>query len=83
MRGDMWWFPFLVVMWQEGCISFLTAMRYWLGIYEWWESDIRYHDFWIEINFGWYAMYIWPYDDLYQPKLSKERQLRLNDKSFS
>jgi hypothetical protein len=36
-----------------------------------------YWEFWETINTGWYDMYIFPYDDLYHPKLSDERVLRL------
>ena len=37
-------------------------------------------DFWEAINFGYYEMYIFPYDDWYNPTISKERQLRLGQK---
>lgn len=36
--------------------------------------------FWDLINTGWYDEYIYPYDDLYSPSLSKERQVRLSQK---
>ena len=37
-------------------------------------------DFWEAINFGYYEMYIFPYDDWYNPTISKERQLRLGQR---
>jgi hypothetical protein len=33
--------------------------------------------FWEELNFGWYQMNIYEYDDYYLPTVSKERKLRL------
>jgi hypothetical protein len=36
--------------------------------------------FFEEINNGWYQMYIYDYDDWYNPTVSKERQLRLGQK---
>lgn len=44
---------------------------------------IQYNDnidrcaFFEEINYGWYQMYIYPYDDGYNPTISKERENRL------
>ncbi len=34
--------------------------------------------FFEEINLGYYEMYIYPYDDMYNLTISKERKLRLN-----
>jgi hypothetical protein len=34
-------------------------------------------DFWEALSWGYYEMYIFPYDDWYNPTISKERQLRL------
>jgi hypothetical protein len=39
---------------------------------------IDYCAFWEEINNGWYWMYIYPYDDWYNPYISPERKQRLN-----
>jgi hypothetical protein len=33
--------------------------------------------FFEELNYGWYQMYIYPYDDMYIPTISKERENRL------
>ena len=33
--------------------------------------------FFEKLNNGWYQMYIYPYDDMYQPTISKERESRL------
>ena len=33
--------------------------------------------FFEELNCGWYQMYIYPYDDMYIPTISKERENRL------
>lgn len=35
--------------------------------------------FWEELNFGWYQINIYEYDDYYLPTLSKERKLRLGE----
>ena len=37
-------------------------------------------DFWESLSWGYYEMYIFPYDDCYNPTISKERQLRLGQK---
>jgi hypothetical protein len=41
------------------------------------ETKIDYCAFWEEINCGWYQMYIYPYDDWYNPTISKERKFRI------
>lgn len=61
----------------EGWKSVFATIRYRFDDYEWWEWD---RDFWEEINMGWYREYIYPYDDIYNPTISKERQLRLAQK---
>jgi hypothetical protein len=33
--------------------------------------------FFEELNYGWYQMYIYDYDDWYNPTISPERKLRL------
>ena len=33
--------------------------------------------FFEELNYGWYQMYIYPYDDMYIPSISEERKNRL------
>ncbi len=46
---------------------------------------VQYNDnidrcaFFEELNYGWYQMYIYPYDDWYYPTISKERKLLLNE----
>ena len=62
---------------REGLSSFQCAIHYRLGHFEWWDFD---GDFWEEISSGWMRCYIYPYDDLYSPKISKERQLRLGQR---
>jgi hypothetical protein len=42
------------------------------------EERMDYCAYWEEINCGWYQMYIYPYDDWYNPTISPERKLRLN-----
>jgi hypothetical protein len=37
-------------------------------------------DFWEALSWGYYQEYIFPYDDCYNPTISKERQLRLGQK---
>ena len=39
-----------------------------------------YGDFWEGLSMGYYEIYIYPYDDLYNPYLSPERKLRLGQK---
>ena len=34
-------------------------------------------DFWESLSWGWCCTYIYPYDDPYNPYISKERKLRL------
>ena len=34
-------------------------------------------DFWEALSWGYYEMYIFPYDDCYNPYISPERKLRL------
>ena len=60
---------------REGVSSFNYAIRYRFEYYDWWDFE---GDFWEEINSGWLRHYIYPYDDIYNFTLSKERQLRLN-----
>jgi hypothetical protein len=38
--------------------------------------------FWEVISNGWYNEYIYPYDDLYIPTISKERKLRLSQEPY-
>lgn len=61
----------------DGWESVYNAIRYRFDDYEWWEWD---SDFWEEINIGWYRQEIYPYDDLYCPTISKQRQLILAQK---
>jgi len=61
----------------NGWDSFFAAIRYRCDSYEWWEWD---RDFWEEINIGFYEMEIFPYDDWYNPTISKQRQLILGQK---
>jgi hypothetical protein len=64
--------PTKLELFLDGFDNFLYA----LGCY----SDghkYGYGDFWEALSYGWYQEYIYPYDDLYHPKLSDERVLRL------
>ena len=45
------------------------------------EDNIDRCAFFEEISIGWYEMYIYDFDDCYNPTISKERQLRLGQKS--
>ena len=45
------------------------------------EDNIDRLAFFCEICSGWYEMYIYDFDDCYNPTISKERQLRLGQKS--
>ena len=40
----------------------------------------EYCEFWEGLSWGWYEMYIYDFDDCYNPTISKERQLRLGQK---
>ena len=71
--------------------TFITQTKAWIEDVYWaWSNGIsfrfnHYNDnidrcaFFEEINTGWYQMYIYPYDDLYMPIISKERQKRLDE----
>ncbi len=39
-----------------------------------------YYDFWEALNWGYFEMYIFPYDDWFNPTITKERQLRLGQR---
>jgi len=39
-----------------------------------------YGEFWESLSIGWYMEYIYPYDDAFNPTISPERKLRLNEK---
>ena len=41
-----------------------------------------YGEFWEGLSMGYYEMYIYPYDDLYNSYLSPERKLRLGRWTF-
>jgi hypothetical protein len=43
-------------------------------------NHFGYDDFWESLSWGWMTEYIFPYDDCYNPTISKERQLRLGQK---
>ena len=70
----------------------INALKTWVDNAWWsWGNSIhfridRYEDnidrlaFFCEINNGWYEMYIYDFDDCYNPTISKERQLRLGQK---
>ena len=41
------------------------------------DDKYGYEDFWESLSWGWMCEYIFPYDDPYNPYMSKERKLRL------
>ena len=58
--------------WSWGnCISFR---------FDKYEDNIDRCAFFEEINCGWYEMYIYDFDDWYNPTISPERQLRLGQR---
>lgn len=59
-------------IWQGICNGFSASNLAIHYRYKNWEC------FWEELNIGWYQEYIYPYDDIYNFTLSKERQLRLD-----
>jgi hypothetical protein len=59
----------------ESCWSVQNVIHFRTDIYE---ERMDYCAFWEEINNGWYQMYIYPYDDWYNPYISPERKLRLS-----
>ncbi len=62
--------------WIKDCFwSWVNAIYFRFDKYEY---DIDRFAFFEEINIGYYEMYIYPYDDMYNPTISKERKLRLN-----
>jgi hypothetical protein len=40
-------------------------------------NHFGYDDFWEALSWGWMCEYVYPYDDPYNPYISKERKLRL------
>ena len=58
--------------WQWGNAIHFRIDRY--------EDNIDRCAFFEEISIGWYEMYIYDFDDCYNPTISKERQLRLGQK---
>lgn len=67
----------LMSEWIEGFYSISSAIYFRFNSCSVYDFHI---DFWSEINNGWYRMYIWPYDDIYNCYASKERQSRLAEK---
>jgi len=72
-------------------IGAMKQFRTWLED-AWWSWGncinfrfVNYNDnidrlaFFEELNVGWYQEYIYPYDDWYNPTISKERKLRLDE----
>ena len=67
----------------------ITRMKEWIENSLWnWANAINYRfvqyndnidrcAFFEELNYGWYQMYIYPYDDMYIPSISEERKNRL------
>jgi hypothetical protein len=55
-------------LWQGVMMSYSCTPSY---------QQLLRRDFFEELNYGWYAEYIYPYDDLYVPIVSKERKLRI------
>jgi hypothetical protein len=64
----------------------ITRMKEWIDN-SWWNwanainyRFVQYNDnidrcaFFEELNYGWYQMYIYPYDDMYYPTISEERK---------
>ena len=51
--------------------------------FEWWwallstPQSSEYVDFWEELSKGWMRVYVWPYDDWYNPAPSPQRKPRL------
>ena len=43
-------------------------------------DDWGYDEFWEGLSLGWYMEYIYPYDDAFNPTISPERKLRLDQK---
>lgn len=72
-----------------------SKMKQWIEDVLWsWRNCItfrfvEYNDnidrcaFFEELNSGWYQMYIYPYDDMYIPIISKERRLRLDQQPYT
>jgi len=60
--------------------DFLEGFHYIYSALDAYNADKKwgYSEFWETINTGWYSMYIFDYDDPYNPTISKERKLRLS-----
>lgn len=71
----------IITMWLEetywsvrNCITFR---------FDHYNDNIDRLAFFEELNLGWYEMYIYPYDDLYLPTISEERNLRLSQEPYT
>ena len=61
---------------------FEDAYWHWLNVFYFrfdeYTDNIDRLAFFEELNVGWYQMYIYDYDDWYNPTISPERKLRLD-----
>ena len=65
----------LITWWFEECWwNWANAISYRFNHYT---DNIDRCAFFEELNYGWYQMYIYPYDDMYIPSISEERKNRL------
>lgn len=74
-----------IVTWvNQSLMTFELAFDLWRGVLMCDSCTPGYkqllsREFWEELNYGWYAEYIYPYDDPYGIKMvSPERKLRIN-----
>jgi hypothetical protein len=69
---------------DESLMTLELAFDLWRGVLMYYGStptyqQLLYREFFQELNYGWYAMNIYPYDDPYGVvKISSERKLRLS-----
>jgi hypothetical protein len=61
----------------EGLVVAFGWWRFLLRLPQSCDCSTECVELWEELSAGWMSEYIWPYDDWYEPRVSKERKLRL------
>jgi hypothetical protein len=60
---------------------FLDGWRNFLSAWDCYDAG-DYSEFWETLSMGWMDEYIYPYDDWFNPTISRERKLRLGQHDF-
>ena len=70
------WFEKLITWFENSWWNWVNSINYRFVEYN---DNIDRCAFFEEINYGWYQMYIYPYDDWYHPTISAQRKLFLSE----